>query len=453
MMNNLPKLTWLKKEPLNAADYFQSILQEAASRKLLTVSELESIQLQCLQLLTTETERYTSGASSSVKVETAQNILQSIIYTIGIYLKSLPDADPCVTALKQRSLAELHRQGKLLIRGQLANARQLLEKVRDSQISIDNHAYNDTLQQGLPLFFTAYDVDFAAHETPGSIDYPLSSDRPDLVGSEYILNYLQTLLGENQFCKNFSESEINCLLRSYHEHYQDLLINLYELVLTNLAGSVLAAKKPPQLNIEPLERLSLQQQLLNYSKDQLYLLLQKVSVQICREFHISDQLQQKHLMEMMPNLAVRFKNALEKKQLETLFISFTANPVPPDWHFEDGPSMNDELFRVITAEIRDCRFAADKIAIIQSEVHSITDLADILEGTCIFDSEFNEVFRSLGDPELALLSMRIPPPLIDSDFHFTANEKEWHNRLTDFLAEIDVARKKRIQELTEKLAP
>ncbi|MBU3183058.1 DUF6179 domain-containing protein [Clostridium psychrophilum] len=85
-MNSIEKQYLIKKEKLNQKCYLQSILEEAYRLKLLTDSELENIQMQSIQLLAKQTERYTSGDSSSVKVETAESILQSIFYGIGVYL-------------------------------------------------------------------------------------------------------------------------------------------------------------------------------------------------------------------------------------------------------------------------------------------------------------------------------------------------------------------------------
>ena len=113
--------------------------------------------------------------------------------------------------------------------------------------------------------------------------------------------------------------------------------------------------------------------------------------------------------------------------------------------------MDDELFRSITEQIKECRYVSDKIAIIKRKIHSTIDLIDILEGYCIFDDEFSEIFKSLGDMELALLLKKVPTYTIDSSYHFTENEKEWHNRLNCFLKEIDLKRQKNIRQLSEKI--
>jgi len=83
-MNNLEKPQLIKRNDLNQAHYFQSILEKSYSLSLISDSELENIQLQSIELLAKQVERFTGGESSSVKIENAQNIMESIFYTIGI---------------------------------------------------------------------------------------------------------------------------------------------------------------------------------------------------------------------------------------------------------------------------------------------------------------------------------------------------------------------------------
>ena len=439
-MTNLKKQHLIKSENLNQTHYFQSVLQEACRLNLLTDSELENIQLQCIQLLARQAERYTGGESSSIMEETAHNIFQSIFYTVGVYLKSLPDADISLEKLKQKPLTELYREGKKLVETQLEHAKQIYNQAQDNCITTGNHAYNDTLQNGIPAFFYAYDVDYAAHETPASIDYPLSSDKMELTGIEYINDYLQKLLMENQFCKNFTTHDIHCLLHGYDAHYQDLLINIFGVVLTNAIGCNLADKSARRLNIEPIDRQYLQQKLVNMTKNQLDAILHDASKQLFEEFNISGELLQTYITAAIPDISPRIKNALENNRLEAVFISLKENHPQPAVRFEDGRKMDDELFRKIVDEIRQCRYVSDKIAIIRREIHSMADLVDILEGYCLFNDEFSQLFQSLGDMELALLSKRLPANGAASDLHYTENEKEWHQRLNIFLKEMDLVR-------------
>jgi len=450
-MNNLERQHLIKRESLNEAEYFLTILQEASRLNLLTDSKLESIQLQSIELLAGQTELYTGGESSSVKTETAQSIMQSIFYNIGVYLKSFPDPDMSLEAIKQKPLLELHRHGRKLAEKQIKSAVELLGAIRNDSIVTDNCAYNDTIENGISVFFSAYNADFAAHDTPASIDYPLSNDKMDLVGIEYIYNYLQKLFLENRFCKNFTGHDIHCLLRGYDDRYQDLLINIFGIVLTNAVGSVLAGKSAFQLNIEQIDRQYLQQKLANLSKEKLDTRLQEASTQVCKELGISDEPLHEHVAATVMSLSAGLKRALENDRLESIFISFKQNLSQPLILFEDGVQMNDELFRSITDEIRECRYVSDKIVIIRREIHSIIDLIDLLEGYSIFDDEYTEIFQSLGDMELALLMKKSPAYMTDPDFLFEEDEKEWQSMLSCFFNELDSTRRESIRELAGKI--
>jgi hypothetical protein len=216
-------------------------------------------------------------------------------------------------------------------------------------------------------------------------------------------------------------------------------------------GSVLINKNTHRFNIESLDRQYLQQKLANLPKEKLNTILQEASTQVCKDFNISDRLLQKHIAATVMDLSVKLINALENNRLESIFISLKEKPAQPVFQFDDGEKMNDDLFRSLAGEIRECRFVSDKIAIIQKEIHSITDLVDLLEGGCIFGSEFAEVFQSLGDMELALLLKRVPTNMTDLDLHFTENEKEWQSKLICFFNEMDLTTREKIREVAGKI--
>lgn len=450
-MNSIEKQYLVKRENLNEEHYFESILQEAYRMKLLTDSELENIQLQSIELLAKQTEFYTNGESSSVKVETAQSILQSVFYSIGLYLKSFPDTDMSIMALKQKKLSELYKQGKKLIERQINIAEQLLNAVRKNSIDTDNYAYDETIKTGIASFFSSYDADFAAHDTPAFIVYPLSTDKIDLAGIEYIYSYLQKLFLENQFCKKFDPHFINSVLRGYDEHYQDLLINIFERVLTNALGCILINKNVFKLNIEPSDRQCLQQKLEDLPEDKIISIFQRALVQLFAELDISDKLSQEYISAAVRVFLPKLKIALRNHHIESIFVSPKEDDTQSVIQFEDGKRLDDELFRKIADEIRECRFASDKIAIIQKEIHSIIDLVDILEGDCLFDDEFYEVFKLLNDMELALLLKRLPSYTEDLSFHFTEDENKWQSKFRSFWNKINSKRRNSIKKTAEKI--
>jgi len=261
----------------------------------------------------------------------------------------------------------------------------------------------------------------------------------DLAGIEYIHSYLEKLYLENEFCLNFEILDIHNLLRGYDRSYKDLLINIFGLIVNNLVGSALAGKSL-QLNIGPSQTQYLQQKLEVLSSKELGELLLTAAENICTEFNVLDKKLQQHIKDTVLDLTPRLKNTLENNQLNTLFIA-PKEDLKPILKFEEGINLEDELFRKITEEIRECSKVSDKIAIIKREVHSITDLVDMLEAYCIFDNEFYHIFNSMENSELALLLKLVP---LDK-------EKEWQKCLISFLQNIDSAKLEIITRLSEEI--
>lgn len=87
--------------------------------------------------------------------------------------------------------------GRKQIRKDVKKAKHILDTIKNNLIKTKNHAYNDTIKHGISMFFSNYNVDERAHETPGSIDYPVSGTETGLVGIEYMTRYLKKLYFEN----------------------------------------------------------------------------------------------------------------------------------------------------------------------------------------------------------------------------------------------------------------
>ncbi|NBJ16398.1 MAG: hypothetical protein FNP40_12725 [Dehalobacter sp. 4CP] len=436
-MVNILKKNAVLNMSLPESAVLQSLLEQALQHGLLTDVELQHMQTQIIKLLTKQLKRFTHGDSCSVKSETAQSIMLSILYTIGIYLKSLSHPDLCLNCLRQNQINDLFQEGRNIIDLRISEAKTLLSVINHDGLTFINQAYSDTLENGIPAFFTAYDPEFAAHETPGSIDYPLSNDQMDSTGIVYIHHYLQQLYREDTFCLNFPGEDIQCLLRGYHDHSEDLLLNIFELVFAQSLGSVMAGKPAHQLNISQQDREYLQQKLANLPDQELDLRLQHALTQVSDDLTLDDSSLVQLLKESIIPFAARLKNALSNEKLEAVFITLKAQSEHSSLVFEDGPRLADDVFRDIAEEIRQCRYIEDKLTIIRREIRSAADLADILEASCLFEDEYDSVYHSLTALELALLIKSFPAPdpslFIRSGHAATGEMKEWQIRLISFL--------------------
>ena len=247
-MHNLQKLHLINPSDLDQRYYLQSLLQEGLRAKLLDPKSLEKIRMQMLEILAIETGLFTHGESSSVRIETAEDIFQSIAYTVGVFLKTM-DPEDVIGLLQNKTLEDIFSKGRALLKKQFRVAKLIFLECKASSIKTPNLAYNDTLETGILSFFDAYDMEFGAHETPAMIDYPIWGEPIQTEGIEFILEYAKRLHFENRYCGRFSAAQVHAAMLKYDFGYADLLVNIY--------GQVLKCLSPDgTLTEEPMEELA-----------------------------------------------------------------------------------------------------------------------------------------------------------------------------------------------------
>ncbi len=234
----------IKIENLNKNQYTFSILKEGFRIGLIDKKTISSIQNQIMNILKDLITRYTVGESSSVPITTGEKLLASICYCIDAYCESFNDIEECIDVLKTKNIRELYEKGVELVTSYVDETRILYEKIKKDKLPIDLRAYDDTIDEGLSSFFKDYGVVFNAHDTMGSIDYPLTFDDMSIRGINYIKNYLNTLEVETFFCKFFSNNDIVKTLKQYgyiyNTDYRLELINVFEVLINNSIFSVLS---------------------------------------------------------------------------------------------------------------------------------------------------------------------------------------------------------------------
>jgi Family of unknown function (DUF6179) len=434
------------EELLNQEYYFQSLLQYAYSNNLLNKEQFENIQIQIIGILKELVGYYTMGESTSVRVEVAESLLLSIYYTISLFLKNNFKAIESIDLIKKNNIKEIFNKGQKLLKVKFNECTTLLEYITKTKILIKNYAYIDTMEYGIPLFFKEYNFRYESHEVPGSIDYPLANYEINLAGVEYIERYLKNLYLENLFCSNFNFKDIDELLNGYDKKSYHLLINVFKIVLTNSIGSILLNRSAKNLLITSSDKIYIEYKLKDLSEAQLKDNILMAIEKICSEFSIDNQ----ELINYLNNISVEISHEININKIDQIFIT-PNNEKENIIKYKDRKSIKNNLFRYVTEEIRTCNTVEDKIKIIKEDIHSLRDLIDVLGADCIFEHEFYKVFNSLEDIEIALLIKYLPSNKdLDSDYG-TESEKEWHEKLKEYLDYIDDYRKKNIMSLSNKI--
>lgn len=449
-MNDIGKISIPGIGSLDAVSYFSTLIREGFRLSLLSPEEMETIQHQFVRLLADQFYRRTGGQSSSIPVETGQSIQQSVLYTLGYYLKGFPDEDSALDVLKRSSLDAIFTKGKQRVEEDWSEARKLLQEIQNNPLETDIYAYNDTLFHGLPLFFSAYDMDYEAHETPGSVDYPLSNDTMKLTGIDYIRDYLRKLKLENEFCSCFSREEINGLLKGYDRSYKDLLFNVYDLVLANVIGCVLLERNKISLHISDYDLQYLQSELSPLPAEELNRTIEESASLLCDMLSFAGPLQD-YIAASMKHISSRICAALETKGLNRLFLPAEHKAEPPVIRFEDKAAMAPESFRKLADELRACRYLSDKLALLKKKAPGLADLVDLLESSCFFGEEYWEVFASLEDIRLALLTEKLPLNPDDASFLEEECDREWQSSFNSFLGQLAPERRSAILGMAARL--
>lgn len=406
---NIEKRHIIDRHNLSGEYYFNSILQEAYTCGLLNESDIENIQLQCISLLSYKSERFNMGDSSSIRVETAESIMKSILYSIGLYLKSLPDPDYAVKELKIVKVSDLYERSRNLVKTRIQTAKRIFNLVKENKLDTLNHSYNLTLSEdGIGVFFKSYDLEYEAHDSPASIEYQLCNPVNDLVGIEFIQKYLENVYLENEFCMNFEAENIHHLLYGYDKGYTDLLINIFEHVLTTALGCSLANRNIRELNILQEDIQCLYEKLLKYDNYTLMLNIHKATKEIYEELNITNSSLQKYIETSLSKIVMSIENGLKLNTLNKVFIPQRNQYLEPKIHFESGVKMDDEEYRGLIAELLICRYSHDKLELIKEKVKSFDDLEDILLDAQLDEDEFVSLFNTLEDVEIAAMIRRHP---------------------------------------------
>lgn len=272
-----------------------------------------SLQISLLELLKKQTKLYTMGDSTSVPKETAQELLRSICYTLQTADSGFSD-QPDVADLEALYLAGIRQ-----IEKKIALGKKLWQAACLSAPLIDNLALRDTLHS-IRNFWKQYHYAFFAHEIPCIIDYQLCHPVPEsLLGVDYINEYLQHILIENELIGKFPVDLVIRLLQNHCPDYKNLLINLYEPVAGNVLGLALMQSDVRKLDITAQEREKIFLHLKGLPAHEITCKLKKAAKTACAALQILHPSSVNYLTKMAEGLSCRIQAAFIGGSLRGVF--------------------------------------------------------------------------------------------------------------------------------------
>ncbi len=405
-MNEMTPITFLSAgegelEGGNAS-FLYAVMRTGEQMSLLSSEEIDNLQCALYALLAKQTQRYTMGDSSSIPVETAQRLLHSVCFCIGMELRGSGGIQRAARRLTASGIPSLFEKGRARIKDLRKKGADMLAQLKNTAFSTSNRAFRDTVFHALPDFFARYDPDFFAHEIPCSIDYPLFYPVEELEGIQYINEYIRRMMLECSFLARFDTEHVLHLLQGYCPEPDEQLINLFEPVLTNAVGLALLHKDCMMLNIIENDRYALLQKLHGWSGEELALHISEAVECVYESIGTDeDPALSAYISRAEKVLCERITLQLRQNDLSGLFPSFQQAP-ELSFSYIDGEPMPDEELRTLIAEMRSCRYTADKTAMLKRQVKSLRDYVEVLP-ECFEEEEYTAAFALLMDEEIAAL--------------------------------------------------
>ena len=284
----------------------------------LSGEEQATVQVKLWQLLGRQTRLYTADDSSSVPVETAEELLSSVCFTLDAYMKAT-GAPPKLFVTENLDI--LFDGGLKIIEAKIEEGKRLWQTACLSAPEIDSVSYRDTLRN-IGGFWTRYDYRFFAHQIPCDIDYQLCRPVPEhSQGIEYINEYLRRIIVENRILRLFSRDLVIRLLQRYCSDYKELLINLCEPVIVNAVGLVLIGVSSFSLQVSSSDQLKLEELFERLPDSKARLALMDAAGNFCNEARITDRFIQEYVANTAVDLYPRISAALPTGSLSRIFLS------------------------------------------------------------------------------------------------------------------------------------
>ncbi|MCR1897476.1 DUF6179 domain-containing protein [Irregularibacter muris] len=426
-MTNIDRIHLIDRSKLSGKNYFASLIEQGRFYALLSDTEIERIQIESLTLLAKQTELFNHGASSSIPIEKAQDLLASILYTLGVQLKSYASPEDAIDRLKTENLDRLFYLGLKKINRKILIAKQTHLRLKRCLFKTKNVFYRLTAVDGINGFFKVYHPKFSAQEIHITADYPTFNGVDDLDGIEFIEKYLQNLTHENRFCSYFSEIAVHHLLCGLDEDYQKILLNVYEPVLIASLGCILTHHAGRDLNLNHKDIHTLANLFSGKDTDEVEQLIKNALDKLIAELGCSSDLSN-YLRNSITKIAVSIKNAAHHNCLDKVFLI----PFSPEDHqkilLSYGQRMDDKSYTAILHHLLQCNSADEKAEIICNRISSFGDLLEILQDADLMQEELLNIFRKIPSAVIAALIKRYP----NEDFLYDESELKIYYALQTF---------------------
>lgn len=261
-------------------------------------------------------KRYTSGESTSITYEKAQQLMEAVLYSINE-----GEVEEQFSLIENSELPawKAYEIGVKCLEEKTKYTLSLYNEVMIHFCSYENKCLYDTVAKGLPEFFKWYDFKYEPQNTILTLDYPVLTENTEHTGIDKIYDYVLCIQLEQKFLNRFSSEYVARVLSKYNSKYRIAIDNICEIFLMNLICHILAGKDIEDLEFDLDEYKRMEEMIQKEDLDTLREKLKSVIGVIIQKYYENDQQLIEYLSHAVDNILVRLKLAADNENLANIF--------------------------------------------------------------------------------------------------------------------------------------
>ena len=242
------------------------------------------------------------GNNSSVPVELAQELMESIEYTIGLV----------GGVYAHRNIGEALLLGQEVLESKLSKAKSMLELVNGTAPQWQTECRWEALRY-LRHYLEQYDPLHLAHKGPDDLFYPILISPPEgIQGIDSCLFYLNILWIENQIMAGVSEDA----LEQFWDRLPAATLNQCEHLLINGLGKALLRTGIDPLVFETEEHMQLIVALMSATEERL----RDAAKLLCEWLDLKAENARMYVESVVPQLTMWIGDNFRSGNLENIFV-------------------------------------------------------------------------------------------------------------------------------------
>lgn len=263
-------------------------------------------------IVTKLARKCTSGESTSITYEKAQQLMEAVLYTIR---EGQKEGENSLMETQKTAPEKAYEIGVRCVEQKIKDTLAMYNELMTCFNSYENECLYDTVARGLPEFFKWYEYKFEPQNTILTLDYPVLGDNCTQSGIDRIHDYICCIRLEQRFLNRFPTQYIIQVLSQYHSEYRILMDNLCEIVLKNLLLHMLIGKDIQNLNFCAEECEMLQQMIQSNTVEALREKLKRLTNALVTNYYEGDVSLVKYLGHAIESISIRIKSAADHESL------------------------------------------------------------------------------------------------------------------------------------------